>query len=216
MFSFTYYWLGKALRSREASNNSTVTKLIDISIKVAYCEMRNRAGVDSIWAETDSRYSLFLALVWLVMAEMDSDAAIFRGFYLRVAGEGATWDSACDRYPSFASWVDNMRRTFPQKAKLTCMCRVCVLNCLVFLFFFPSSTWVNSYKKETVKKKKKGRRKKGSTSTNQTSLKRNQFFLNSKTIEHNSVICFNHIIFSLKVSNHMGGRFFLVFFLTKP
>lgn len=61
VFSFTYYWLGKALRSREASNNSTVTKLIDIS--VAYCEMRNRAGVDSIWAETDSRYSLFLALV---------------------------------------------------------------------------------------------------------------------------------------------------------
>lgn len=109
-----------------------------------------------------------------------------------------------------------MRRTLPQKAKLTCMCRVCVLNCLVFLFFFPSSTWVNSYKKETVKKKKKGRRKKGSTSTNQTSLKINQFFLNSKTIEHNSVICFNHIIFSLKVSNHMGGRFFLVFFLTKP
>lgn len=146
------------------------------------------------------------------MAEMDSDAAIFRGFYLRAAGEGATWDSACDRYPSFASWVDNMRRTFPQKAKLTCMCRVCVLNCLVFLFFFPSSTWVNSYKKETVKKKKKGRRKKGSTSTNQTSLKINQFFLNSKTIEHNSVICFNHIIFSLKVSNHMGGRFFFSFF----
>lgn len=158
MFSFTYYWLGKALRSHEASNNSTVTKLIDIS--VAYCEMRNRAGVDSIWAETDSRYSLFLALVWLVMAEMDSDAAIFRGFYLRAAGEGATWDSACDRYPSFASWVDNMRRTLPQKAKLTCMCRVCVLNCLVFLFFFPSSTWVNSYKKETVKKRKRGEGKK--------------------------------------------------------
>lgn len=89
----------------------------------------------------------------------------------------------------------------------------CVCPKLSCFFVFFSKFHMGEFLQErNSKKKEKGAKEKGSTSTNQTSLKINQFFLNSKTIEHNSVICFNHIIFSLKVSNHMGGRFFFSFF----
>lgn len=61
---------------------------------------------------------------------MDSDAAIFKGYYLRAMVKKKKKKEMQslhdDHYPSFPSWVDNMRHTLPQQAKQAHIYVLCV------------------------------------------------------------------------------------------
>lgn len=60
------------------------------------------------------------------MVEMDSDAAIFKGFYLQALGEKRGCENQHDDH--HPSRLANMRHTSPSESKLTYT--VCVLNVL--------------------------------------------------------------------------------------
>ena len=63
------------------------------------------------------------------MVDMDSDAAIFKGFYLEALGKKRGCENLHDdHHPSFPSRLANMRHTSPSESKLTYT--VCVLNVL--------------------------------------------------------------------------------------
>lgn len=81
------------------------------------------------------RYHLFLASLWLVMAEIDSDDGVFKCLYLQaVGGKRRRWENLHDdHYPSFPLWLDDMRLTLPQKAS-SHSCAVCVLSPFFYKF----------------------------------------------------------------------------------
>lgn len=69
-------------------------------------------------------------------------------------GRGRCKNLHDDRYPSFPSWVGDMRRTLPQKSS-SHLCAVCVLNAFFFFLKVPHGLILTGNERKKKRKKKK-------------------------------------------------------------